>query len=203
MTVDQRWQLKGEYLESCNCEVLCPCSVPGSPQIPTEGHCDMALAFHIHEGNFEGVDLSGLGFVLAMYTPGKMSEPDWTTAIYVDERADEKQKVQLGKILGGEIGGPMERFMALTENFLGIKHVPIEFKSEGNVRSVSIPSVMEFNVEGIVREGQTLPMRLENWRPWAPSLVMAKGSGTNSYTDHDISWNNTGKNGHFAEFQWP
>ena len=47
----------------------------------------MALAFYIENGELNGVDLSGLGFVVVMYTPGKMTEPDWTTALYVDEQA--------------------------------------------------------------------------------------------------------------------
>lgn len=203
MTTTTEWHIQGEYLENCNCEVLCPCGIPGSPQLPTEGHCDMALAFHIEEGNLNGVDLKDLSFVVVMYTPGKMTEPDWTTALYVDERADEEQRAQLGKILSGEIGGPMERFMALTANFLGTKYVPITFETEDRKRTVSIPSVMEFNVEGIVRQGQSEPMRLENWRPWVPSLVMAKATGTNTYTDHNMNWNNTGKNGYYASFQWP
>ena len=62
---------------------------------------------------------------------------------------------------------------------------------------------MEFNVAGIVREGQAGPMRLENWRAWAPSLVMAKGTGRNTFTDHEMDWDNSGKNGFYAEFQWP
>jgi len=51
-------------------------------------------------------------------------------------------------------------------------------------------------------ENQIQAMRLENWRPWAPSLVMARGT-SNTYNDHDMSWDNTGKNGHYARFQWP
>ena len=92
--------------------------------------------------------------------------------------------------------------MAQTSNYLGIKYVPITFKAEGNTRSVSIKQIMDFNVEGIVRDNHTQPMRLENWRPWAPSLVMARGTG-NTYTDHDMDWDNTGKNGHYAHFEWP
>ena len=39
----ESWQLKGEYFENCNCEVLCPCVVPGPPTDPTEGHCDVGF----------------------------------------------------------------------------------------------------------------------------------------------------------------
>ena len=162
----------------------------------------MAFAFHVEEGDFNGVGLNTLNFVVAMSTPGKMSDPNWTMAVYVDERANPEQRATLGKILSGEIGGPIERWMAQTSNYLGIKYVPITFKVEGNTRSVFIPQVMDFNVEAIIRKPQANPMRLENWRPWAPSLVMARGTG-NTYTDHDMSWDNTGKNGHYARFQWP
>ena len=201
MTAAQQWHLRGEYFDNCNCEVLCPCILPGIPQAPTEGHCDMGFAFHIEEGDFNGVDLIGLNFVVVMYAPGKMSDANWTTAVYVDERANQEQRTPLGRILSGEIGGPMERWMAQTSDFLGIKYVPITFKAEGHTRSVSIPQVMDFNVEGIVRENQTHPMRLEHWRAWAPSLVMARGT-RNTYTDHNMSWDNTGKNGHYASFEW-
>ena len=48
-------------------------------------------------------------------------------------------------------------------------------------------------------------MRLENWRPWVPSLVMAKGTGNTykDHKDHGMDWPNTGKNGYYAQFQWP
>ena len=81
MNADQTWRLSGEYLENCNCEVLCPCLLPGVLQDPTEGHCDMAFAFHIEEGEFDGVNLNDLNFVVVMYTPGKMSNLDWTMGI--------------------------------------------------------------------------------------------------------------------------
>ena len=162
----------------------------------------MAFAFHVEEGDCNDVDLKGLNFVVVMYTPGKMSDPNWTMAVYIDERADSEQRATLSNILSGEIGGPMERWMAQTSNYLGIKYVPINFKAEGNTRSVFIPGVMDFNVEGIIRNPQTHPMRLENWKPWAPSLVMARGT-RNTYTDHHMSWDNTGKNGHYARFQLP
>jgi len=29
MTADQTWTLSGEHLENCNCEVFCPCLLPG------------------------------------------------------------------------------------------------------------------------------------------------------------------------------
>ena len=45
----------------------------------------------IDEGDFDGVSLGGLSFVVVMHTPGKMNNADWTTALYVDERAAQEQ----------------------------------------------------------------------------------------------------------------
>ena len=95
----------------------------------------------------------------------------------------------------------MERFMALKANFLGIQYVPIAFNGNSQTRSVSIAGILDSMWRG-VRPGQTDPMRLENWQPWIPSLVMAKGTG-NTYKDHGMDWPNKGKNGYYAQFQWP
>ncbi len=87
----ESWHLKGEYFENCNCEVLCPCVVPGPPTDPTEGHCDVGFAFHIQEGNFAGVPLNDLNFVVIAYTPGNMGAGNWTTAVYIDEKPTERK----------------------------------------------------------------------------------------------------------------
>ena len=46
------WYLKGDYFENCNCDVLCPC-IHDVAAVPTQGHCDVALAFHIYDGRFD------------------------------------------------------------------------------------------------------------------------------------------------------
>jgi hypothetical protein len=54
------WRIEGEYFESCNCELLCPCLLSNAQARPTEGHCDVVLAIHIRNGNYGTTDLSGL-----------------------------------------------------------------------------------------------------------------------------------------------
>lgn len=93
----------------------------GTTVRPTDGHCDVALAFHIDEGNFNGVPLEGLNFVAANYTPGPMADGNWTSALYLDERANPQQREALEQILSGQMGGPAERWRSLTTNFVGIR----------------------------------------------------------------------------------
>ena len=71
---NQSWKLEGEYFESCNCELLCPCLLTQAKARPTEGHCDVVLAFHINRGSYGKTDLSGLNAVQAFTTPGPMSQ---------------------------------------------------------------------------------------------------------------------------------
>ena len=202
MTASEEWNLKGEYFENCNCEILCPCVLPVAPGAPTEGHCDVGLAFHIEEGDFNGVALAGLNFVVAAYTPETMGAGNWTTAIYVDERASEEQRHALDRILSGDIGGPMERWMALTSDFRGTKYCGITFESEGDKRRVVIPDVMDFNIQGIRAGSRREVMTLENTgHPVNSTLALARGTAS-TYSDHGMTWDNTGKNAHFAVFEW-
>ena len=91
----------------------------------------------------------------------------------------------------------------LTGSFLGVKYVPITYGIQGHARSVTIPDILDLNVEGLMAGRRaTEPMRLEDMNhPVSPSLVLARGTRA-SYTDHGMSWDNTGKNGHYAPFQW-
>ena len=198
----ESWRLRGDYFENCNCNILCPCVLPVSPAVPTEGHCDVALAFHIEDGTFNRVPLGGLNFVVVAYTPGAMSQGNWTTAFYIDERASGEQRRSLERILSGDVGGPMARWMGLTSDFRGTKYCPISYGAEGKSRRVSIPGVMDFSVEGITAGRRSEVMRLENTgHPVNSSLALARGTGS-TYADHGMQWDNTGKNGHYAAFQW-
>ena len=69
----QPWKIQGEYFESCNCEVVCPCLLSNAQARPTEGHCDVVLAFRIDKGNFGATDISGLNAAQALITPGPMA----------------------------------------------------------------------------------------------------------------------------------
>jgi hypothetical protein len=49
------WQFTGDYFENCNCDVVCPCLFSPNPQmtsLPTQGACEVGLAFHIEDCRF-------------------------------------------------------------------------------------------------------------------------------------------------------
>src|SRR5512139_1289116 len=56
------WRLSGDYFENCSCHVVCTCLVSTKPQLtskPTQGVCNVPLAFHIETGNYGDVSLDG------------------------------------------------------------------------------------------------------------------------------------------------
>ena len=93
--------------------------------------------------------------------------------------------------------------MRLTADFKGIKYVPIEYKTEGRTRSVSIPRVMNFNVEGFIQPGQTEPVNVENMGTWRIGPVTVARGMQSTYVDHSMNWDNTGNVGYFGRFEWP
>ena len=198
---EMNWYLKGDYFENCNCDVLCPC-IHNPLAVPTQGHCDVALAFHIHEGHSDGTALDGLNFLVVAYTPTVMGQGNWKTAVYIDAQANAPQREALGQILSGNIGGPAVRWMRLKGSFLGIQYVPIHYERVGNTRRVTISNIVDFKVEGIQARGREDVITLTNTaHPVNSSLALAKGTGS-IYTDHGMHWNNTGKNAHYSAFEW-
>ncbi len=196
------WQLTGDYFENCNCQFVCPCPTSDLKATPTEGHCDVPLAFHIDRGRFGETDLDGLTAVVVIYAPGPMIQGNWSVAAYIDERANEAQRQALGAIFSGTAGGPLAALAPLISTNLGAKFVPITYAAAGKTRSVTIPNVLAMNVEGTSGANQAEPMYLDNiGHPAATRLALAKGTRT-TYTDHGMSWDNSGKNGHYAPIRW-
>ena len=125
------WRLRGTYLEACNCEAICPCRrICGRHGgRSTYGICEGALSWAIEEGHADGVDLAGLGVVLALrYSDDEPGSP-WTLFVYVDARGDDAQREALAAIFTGELGGTtVEHFPWVWKEseLLGWRAAPIE-----------------------------------------------------------------------------
>jgi hypothetical protein len=101
------WSLAGTYLESCNCDVICPCRRIGGRGggRSTYGICAGALSWAIERGSADGIDLGGLAVVLALrYDDDEPGSP-WDFALYLDERGDDRQREALEAIFMGRRGG--------------------------------------------------------------------------------------------------
>jgi hypothetical protein len=105
------WAISGTYLESCNCEAICPCRRIGGRLggRSTYGECLGALSWFVNEGHAGEIDLAGLGAVLLIrYSDDEPGSP-WTFVVFVDDRGDERQRDALAAILTGQLGGTPQR----------------------------------------------------------------------------------------------
>jgi hypothetical protein len=125
------WHIQGSYLESCNCDAICPCRrVDGvSGGRSTHGICAGVLSWLIEAGAAGETDLAGLAVVLAIrYNDDEPGSP-WTWFLYLDEHASEEQEEALEGIFTGRLGGDaLTHFpWAWKESTLvGVKRVGIE-----------------------------------------------------------------------------
>jgi hypothetical protein len=198
-TQKTNWQIEGEYFESCNCEVLCPCLLTGAR--PTEGHCDVVLGFRIDKGKYGNVDLAGLNAVQALTTPGVMSAGNGTLAVYVDSRAHPDQRAALEAIFTGAAGGPPSLFGPMITKLLPTRTAPITFSAQGSKRTLSIANVTEVTVEGVSGAGKQVVWMENVAHPYSTRLAIAKGTAS-QYKDHGLNFENTGRNGHFSPINW-
>jgi hypothetical protein len=200
------WQISGEYMESCNCDYLCPCIYTNPQAEVTHDHCTAALIFRIDKGRHGDVDLGGLCFALVLRSGKVMADGNWVFAGVVDERANAAQRGALSAIVSGEVGGPPGMIRSnLVSDFRGVEFKPIAFGIDGLKRSVSIPDIVSFEIEGVPsrnRSGE--PFYIDNTaHPAGARLALARtgelhvrGFGLN------LDMAGKGNNGHFAPFAW-
>ena len=203
---EQKWTMRGEYMESCNCDYLCPC-VYTNPQGPvTYDHCTAALVFRIDAGKYDNTELDGLKFALVIRSGKVMADGNWVFAGVVDERANPAQRRALAAIVSGEAGGPPGFIRDnLVSDFRGVEFKPIEFNMDGLKRSTVIPDVASFEIEGVAprnRPGE--PLYIDNTaHPANRRLALARSKETHIHGfGLSLDFAGKGNNGHFAPFAW-
>lgn len=195
------WQLSGQYFETCNCDVLCPCVTSQATATPTQGHCDAVMAFHIERGASDGVNLAGLTAVVALRADGPMANGTGRREIYLDGAASDAQREALAAIFTGKAGGPPEAIGGLVPELLGVHNARIAFGVDGETRTLRVEGFGEQSVTGLPGFGGATMQLANAGHPASNDLALAR-AGTASFKDAAFDFNNAGKNGHFAAFNW-
>jgi hypothetical protein len=132
------WRVAGEYLESCNCDAICPCRMVDGVRggRSTNGVCFGLLGWRIHDGAADGLDLSRLGVALALrYDDDEPGSP-WSFVLYVDERGDAAQQDTLADIFLGRRGGPHVvklPWVSKASELIDVRPARIELRDDGRV----------------------------------------------------------------------
>jgi hypothetical protein len=203
---ESKWSLRGEYMESCNCDYLCPCIYTNPQEGARHDHCTAVMVFRIDEGHSGETKLDGLRFALVIRSGRVMADGNWIFAGVVDASANDLQRSALAAIVGGEAGGtPALIRQNLVSDFRGVEFKPIEVRIEGLRRSASIPDILAFEIEGIAsRNLSGDPLYIDNTaHPANRRLALARSKETHvTGFDLDLDMVGKGNNGHYAPFAW-
>jgi hypothetical protein len=170
------WSLKGSYVETCSCELMCPCNM-SMDHGATYDFCRVTFAFNIREGEIEGTDVSGLKVVAIADTPKVMTEGNWKLGVFIDEQATDEQADKLVQVFGGQLGGQMGALAPMVGEMRGVERARIEINDDGLRHSVRVGDAIDFEIQDIVPFGKENgePVRFDGmFHPVGSDLTMAE-----------------------------
>jgi len=197
----QAWKLSGEFMESCNCDYLCPCIYTNAEAEVTYDHCTSLQVYRIDEGSHGDIPLDGLGFAVIFRSGKVMADGNWVFAAVVDAAANQAQRDALVPIVSGEAGGPLAAVReTMVTDFRGVVFKPITFNADGLGRSATIPDVLSFAIDGVASKAEAgAPLYIDNADH--PANRRVKETHVHAFgVDDDLV--GMGNNGHFAPFRW-
>ena len=174
------WKLEGRYFESCTCDLVCPCIFL---KPPTHTFCKAIVGWQIEKGYMDDLDLSGLNVGLWLYAPGLMTEGGWQVTLYIDDRADAKQKEALQKIWGGQVGGHPAVIAGLVGEIKGVHSAKVDITYTDKEKAMKISDYGEVKVNALEgAEGK--PVLVENH-----PLAIAPGFAATVHQSEYVNYN--------------
>ena len=146
------WEFTGRELVNCTCEYGCNCQFNA---LPDKGHCHAVAAIQIDEGRHGDTVLDGLVMSALFKWPGPIHEGHGEALAFIDERADEKQRDALLKIMTGQDTDPFATVFAVFASTIERMHDPVvaniafEVDVEGRRGRLNIDGYVEMRGEPI------------------------------------------------------
>lgn len=141
-----KWQIKADYVETCNCDYGCPCNFSG---FPTYGFCRALNLFHIIEGSYGTVSLAGIDIVFAASWPKAIHEGNGTCQLFISNKTSREQRDAILAIFSGQAkgDGPFVIFASTIKYVLEPQFVEIAARIDGRKSSFSVPGVLDVEIE--------------------------------------------------------
>jgi len=196
------YHLKGVLLGACNCDWGCPCNFEAPP---TKGFCEGSYLWHVQDGVYGQVSLTGVNFVWYAHSPGPLHLGNVTSGILVDERATPQQRTAIEEMLTANPDVmPFAVFKSLTSTPLGIRYVPFELDLHGNRSRVTIPNVLELQLAPMTNPvtGEEEPATLLKPKGFTSQQQELCATGVFRLTSAGLSYDHSGKYGEFSAFEY-
>lgn len=166
------YELEGQLLEVCPCNVLCPCWIGEDPD--GDGTCDSVNSYHIERGTVDGIDVSGHTLAVITHIPGNVLKGNWTVALVVDDGASTEQRDAIVNAFSGKLGGPLADLAQLVGEVVAVETAPISFAVVEGKGTLRVGSMVEAEMEpfrGPTGEITTLNESVFTTIPGAPAWV--------------------------------
>jgi len=199
---------KGKYYETCACAVSCPCGT--NEFLPTEGHCDAVMMFHLVHATVGKTKMDGLNFAVVLKSPNNqkimdaMSKGDMDHfAIYLDAKATKEQQAAFPQLLAGMFG-KMEVKNAKAPAFAPIVLTADADSAKFNIADGKlVADLVNIKVGESKLGGKTVAKRIAldgvTPFPWISHVTQGK-SVTFHYADGSTQWDYKDRNAFFGEF---
>jgi hypothetical protein len=176
------FSVKGDYFETCNCDVSCSCIWLGPA---TQDACDVLFAWHVTAGQKDDVDLSGLNAVMVVHTPKQMTDGNWKVALYLDDRASPAQSEALGAVFSGGAGGHLAALGPLIGEVVGVVPAAISFDRNGRSLKATVGDLISMESEEMVgMDGSNPPVITNPLLGAVAQPVTQAKAGAVRYHDH-------------------
>jgi hypothetical protein len=168
----------------------------------TNDRCQVLLAFHVDEGQVDGVDMADTTAAMLADTPAQMAEGGWRVGLFLDAGASDDQRDKLAAVFSGEMGGPAAMFRPLIGEMLGTEVADIDYRDDGRRHTVQIGDGIDVEIEDFAAAEEGTVMQLHGiGHPASTTLNISQGLRAR-IDGFGLSLDNTGKNGHSAPFSW-
>jgi hypothetical protein len=203
-----KWQVQGDWFDTCSCSIPCPCTFA---QPPTDGYCEGILAWHIRKGSYGDVRLDGLSVIALSTFEGNIWEGQSkaSMAMFVDERADERQRGALETIFSGRAGGWPAIFANFIGEVRGTEIARIDFRVDADLASwhAEIPGKLESGAEALggptTPPGKRVQVHNAGGYETGPGGVATYGKATVDKADaFGFKWDHAGRSSKHIGFDW-
>ncbi|MFQ5788945.1 MAG: DUF1326 domain-containing protein [Acidobacteriota bacterium] len=157
------WNLSAEIVETCSCNMLCPCWFAVQDlMLMDRGWCAGTFFFRIRDGRSGAADLGGRTVVVTFDFPGPtLFDGNATARVHIDEGATADQRRELEAIFQGKKGGPMEILAALITNWLPTVSSKLDMQDDGETLTAKVGDFGRIESEVLKNEAGA-PMTLQN-----------------------------------------
>lgn len=183
------YDLQGQLLEVCDCNVLCPCWIGEDPD---GGTCDALVAWKIERGEVNGVDVSGLTFAVLPHIPGNILQGNWKVLAIVDDKASPEQQEALLNVFTGQLGGPIADLAGLIGEVVGVERAPVKseiIEGKGRIQIGNLVSAEMEPYQGGTGKSTALSETVFSTIPGSPAYVSKASSfkrNTQQYGLRDV-----------------